>query len=478
MLAWPGWVGAPSGTPANPSGSVTTYRVLLSHPLEPRLLMLQTHGEWRLPHWDDSNAHDWQATEHVNRAVAARFGAETTVLRCARDHVDPVTGAHERVYELENHSAAHDMPLAATWISMSDLPQLRIESTELRELVHDWFARSTRALPGRGAAWTQPGWYVQALAWAAAQLREQGLTVERTPEQLRAWERAFVMRLRSDGGSFLFRAVPPVFRHAPALAQWLHAQFPQSMPELIAADVQRGWYLQRELEGVIMPLEEAREETLWEDAARRLAEIQVATIARTEELAGLGVPMRTLDVLAYRLTKVLHDAPAMLLGHGCGLTRPQIERVALYESRLLECCDELAGLPIPHALEHGDLLAKNVLVTLEGPLFQDWAAASISHPFFSLFHLLADATSLVAETSLESRRRLRDVYLEPWREFASRAELVRAFDLARILAPVHLAAIAHAEIIPATGWRWEVECVVPENLRTALEQLEETEVEA
>jgi aminoglycoside phosphotransferase (APT) family kinase protein len=227
-----------------------------------------------------------------------------------------------------------------------------------------------------------------------------------------------------------------------------------------------------------MPLEEAREETLWEDAARRLAEIQVATVRQADALHELGVPERTVDVLAHRVPRLLRDGAAMLLGRGCGLTRPEMERVTLYETRLLELCDELGRLPLPPALEHGDLLAKNVLVTLDGPIFQDWAAASISHPFFSLFHLLADARSLVAETSQESRRRLRDVYLEPWREFATRDELVRAFDIARILAPVHLAATAHTELIPATGWRWEVECAVPTNLRLALELLDEAEAQA
>lgn len=435
--------------------------------------MLQIHGEWRLPHWEDATEHDWQATDHVTRAVAARFGAETTVLRCARDQLDAVTGERERIYELENHSAAHDMPLAATWVSHSDLGQLRLDSVELRDLLQDWFARTTGAVPARGAPWTQHGWYVQALAWAAAQLRERGLVVERSPEQLRAWERKFVMRLRAEGSSYLFRAVPPVFGHAPALAEWLHRHLPQYVPELIAADETRGWYLVRELEDVSAPLEETREETLWEDAARALAELQIATITRTADLRELGVPVRTLDVLAHRIPKLLRDGAAMLLGGACGLTRAQMQQVVLLEPRLLEMCEELSALPVPPALEHGDLLAKHIQVSLQGPQFLDWAAASIAHPFFSLFHLLDDAASLVAESSMESQRQLREVYLEPWRELAPREQLERAFVIARVLAPLHLAATVHTEILPATGWRWELECAVPQNLRRVLDLMQE-----
>jgi hypothetical protein len=87
---------------------MTRYCVLLPHPLEPRLLMLNAHGEWRLPGWEDSAAHAWQETAHVNRAVAARFGMETTVLRCVLSRTDPVSGDIFRVYELENHSPPHD----------------------------------------------------------------------------------------------------------------------------------------------------------------------------------------------------------------------------------------------------------------------------------------------------------------------------------------------------------------------------------
>jgi hypothetical protein len=50
-------------------------------------------------------------------------------------------------------------------------------------------------------------------------------------------------------------------------------------------------------------------------------------------------------------------------------------------------------------------------------------------------------------------------------------QLVRAFDIARILAPIHLASIAHAELLPSVGFDREIECTVPEHLRYAIDLL-------
>ena len=65
---------SPTWNPLDPDCNyrMTTYRVLLPHPLETRLLMAHAHGEWRLPEWEDATEHPWQAMDHVNRAVAAR----------------------------------------------------------------------------------------------------------------------------------------------------------------------------------------------------------------------------------------------------------------------------------------------------------------------------------------------------------------------------------------------------------------------
>ncbi|MGH7448751.1 MAG: hypothetical protein ACREK1_04840, partial [Longimicrobiales bacterium] len=62
-----------------------------------------------------------------------------------------------------------------------------------------------------------------------------------------------------------------------------------------------------------------------------------------------------------------------------------------------------------------------------------------------------------------------------WHDVASHDRLVRAFDVARRLAPFHLAATVHAELLPATGFTWELECTIPAQLRTGLDLLADDE---
>jgi hypothetical protein len=452
---------------------MTAYRVLLPHPLEPRLLMLNAHGDWRLPGWDDSAAHTWHETKHVNRAVAARFGMETTVLRCVQSRTDPSTDEISRVYELENHSAPHDMIPAATWIGRAELDTVHVPDPEVRELAHAWFNRQTGERPIRGAAWSHTGWYIEALAWAVARLNDVGVIATRTPEQLRASERSFVMRIRSHTETFYFRAVPFVFAHEPALKQWLAHRHPLNTPEVVALDAERGWLLEREAGSGALPLSEEREEEVWYRAVRRMAEIQLDSARHTAELRSIGCPSRELEVLARRLPRLCADTSVMMLGHPCGLTRRAIERTAGLAPTLLALCEELASFDLPDCLDYGDLRAGSIFSTLGDPVYLDWSDSSISHPFFAVSTLIADAVKLLPSTSREAQRRLRDSFLTPWRTVDSHDRLARAFDIARRLAPFHLAATVHAELLPATGFTWELECTIPTLVHTGLDLITE-----
>ena len=454
---------------------MTRYVALLPHPLEARVLMLNVHGEWRLPSWEDAAQHAWQETDHVNRAVAARFGVEATVLRCVRSRIDPASDVVDRVYELENHSAAHDVIPGATWVGPAELELLHVPDPGVRELVNAWFNRQSGERPSSGPAWTHSGWYIEALAWAVGRLSDIGVMATRTPEQLRASERAFVMRIRSHSETFYFRAAPFVFAHEPPLMQWLALTYPLNVPEVVAADAQRGWLLLREAGSGAMPLSEEREEEVWYRAVRRMAEIQLDTVRNVNELRSLGCPARGLDVLARRLPRLCADSSVMMLGHTGGMSRRDIQRTASLAPTLLALCEELASFHLPDCLDYGDLRAANIFSTVTEPVYLDWSDAAISHPFVAVCGLLDDAVRLLPSSSREAQRRLRDSYLGPWRAVADNDRLVRAFEVARLLAPFHRAATVHAELLPATGFTWELEPVIPALLRSGLRMLNDSE---
>jgi hypothetical protein len=197
-------------------------------------------------------------------------------------------------------------------------------------------------------------------------------------------------------------------------------------------------------------------------------------VRNAHELRSIGCPARGLDVLARRIPRLCADASVMMLGQPCGLARRDIERVAGLAPTLLALCEELASFDLPDALDYGDLRADSIFSTVTEPVYLDWSDAAISHPFFAVCSLLDDAVRLLPSTSREAHRRLRDSYLAPWRALAPPDHLLRAFEVARLLAPFHRAATIHAELLPATAFTWELECAIPHLLRSGLRTLTDT----
>jgi aminoglycoside phosphotransferase (APT) family kinase protein len=91
----------------------------------------------------------------------------------------------------------------------------------------------------------------------------------------------------------------------------------------------------------------------------------------------------------------------------------------------------LATYNIPATLLHGDLHLGNITQRNGEYLFFDWTDAAVSFPFLDLFVLYfefgkeADAP------------RLRDAYLQAWREDETPARLLEAWELVRPLCALH-----------------------------------------
>ena len=131
----------------------------------------------------------------------------------------------------------------------------------------------------------------------------------------------------------------------------------------------------------------------------------------------------------------------------------------------VDACRDLAASGVPDSLEHGDLAADEIILGPMGPVFLDWSDGSITHPFLSAASLLrsSDATGGDADVLVAA-------YLGPWLASGqiTAADGRRALDLARIVLPLHLAAMYSERILPGLEQPDEVGHVVPDALRTIL----------
>src|SRR5436190_22341690 len=94
--------------------------------------------------------------------------------------------------------------------------------------------------------WYDPNWQEQAHAWIRAEAQRNSIQLTGEIEQNHAYAWSTVMRIPTDAGTLFFKATAPETIYEIALTQKLAAWFPEYMPELIAADHERGWMLMRD----------------------------------------------------------------------------------------------------------------------------------------------------------------------------------------------------------------------------------------
>jgi hypothetical protein len=448
-----------------PTGSARqtfAYAALLIHPTENCVLVLPSANSWGLPRWtlDDGTWPFWQTVDGVNRALDDSFGIATTTLRCLKSTYDSQKTVIENTYAVELREADRALPAGHRWLGPGELDAATFAHPDDRALLTDWFAGRLGDLGG--PPWFRPGWAAEAPDWIAMRVAQLGRTMDAPVEQMRSWERGSTWRIRTDAGTLYFKAVPPVFAHEVALPPMLNAWRPGCATEVLARDEARGWMLManlgdRDLSGV-------RDIATWEAAMRSYAELQIACIARRDELLAIGCPRHPLANLPAGLDALLADETAFLPGQEGGLTAVQIASLRTLAPELKAACAELAELGLPETLDHGDLWGGNIFLADDhgdGFRFHDWSDSAVTHPFFGPPLILIDS----GIDAPDARDRLRDAYLTPWEAVAPTDRLLRAYALAQQLAPLEYALLYHRRILPAMRAKREMERMLPYYVR-------------
>jgi hypothetical protein len=284
--------------------------------------------------------------------------------------------------------------------------------------------------------WLQPAWLAEARRWIAARLEELGLEPAGEIEQAHVRWWSTVMRVPTTEGDLYFKANAPPHRFEASLIATLVRLQPGQVPELPAADPDRGWLLMRDggtrlRELVQAPADLAR----WEELLPRYAELQLALAPHVDELLAAGVPDVRLAGLPGSLEQLLENDEAILLDRPHGLTSDERERLRERLPEIAAAATELAGYGIPETIQHDDFHDGNVFVRDGRYLFFDWGDSCVSHPFHTLvvtFRAIAHRFELDLRPGGPELLRLRDAYLEPFAGYGSHDELVGAVDLAHL----------------------------------------------
>ena len=240
---------------------------------------------------------------------------------------------------------------------------------------------------------------------------------------VRPW--STVLRVPTKDGVCWFKANFPACAHEAAVVTVLARERPDCVPELLAADPERGWMLigdgGERLREVI-----AQERSLrrWVDLLPEYAQLQIDVAVHADELVDRGVPDRRLATLASQYEQLLDEFD--------GIAEDVRRRLRRLAPRVGEMCDRLAGYGVPETIQHDDLHDGQVFIRDGRYLFFDWGDCCVSHPFFSMSVTLEGQLGwgLDDVEGSEDTRPFRDAYLRPFTRYATLASLEEAYAIA------------------------------------------------
>ena len=405
---------------------------VVRHPSEPRVLMLRSDREWRLPRTLVPRA-VWAAdATTVVPALEQRLGTRIWFLRRLAWTEDKATQRIEGVCEVEP-ADDWDPPAHGRWVGRRELRRPPAARRGERRLLTDYLDTLERDdVPEERSPWARPGWVVDVRAWLEREVSKLGRSL-RGIEQVKHWSISSVLRIETDGADLYFKvsAQLPLWVEEGSVTAMLAERFPGLVPVPLAVEPERGWMLLPAFDDVIgwyPPLD------VHEELFRRFAGMQRRSAEITGELLADGCVDRRLDTLEARVDPLLGDSDAV---HR--LTPDEVAELRRLAPELKEACRRLAACGVPYALVHGDLHPGNV-ARLKGELaYFDWTDACIAHPFF-------DLQSLQWQRDEATRAALLAAYLGAWEGVESPERLREAAALAAIVTPLHHA-VSYQQIV-------------------------------
>ncbi len=439
------------------------------------------HEAWELPRWTVERRRNYEEAWRLVAEARDRLGMDVVLLRylevqdeeAERLHtgtvlLEAVVGAGMAGLPLGQPCQSSDPaqpggsggPVGARWVAREELRRLTAREPAQWALVEGVLQElKSGVAPPRRVPWAQPGWFAQASGWMADRLEGIGRRASGAVEQRRNWCLSCVLRAPTAAGNVYLKAPSAHFKNEARITLGLAERFPDDVPRVLAADEARSWLLLEDAGDVIRHADTTPDARLWEQALRRIGELQRACVGQAEWLLATGCADRRLARLREQVPGLL-DAPE---------TRAETDPAVLARLRarvlaLQAACDELAACGVPETLIHGDLHPGNVAVKDGRLTIFDWTDAALGHPFLDLLTFLPDNPHPYDDHSRPRMSdpaavasRLLDAYLKGWTAFAPLDELRRAVSLLETVARLHHAQ-SYLQIMqsvePADRWQF------------------------
>jgi hypothetical protein len=400
------------------------FKLLLSSADHTATWLAPVNGRLRLPEYtitlpDDG---DMMAPALHRTVIFNKFSIDAFVLSTFFIQSEGHTGSYYYITAEAHTPTSEDIPVGLVAAPHGqDAPIDLCDPLDQRAFDAWSLERGTNF--GVDIPWAKPGWWRKATYWIKESIGQSSAEMI----HLRTWQRSTVIAVHHADGASFFKAVPHMFRRELPVIECLSRSTPHNLPRILASHPSNYWMLTEAIDGV--ELRDCDEIDVWESAIRHYARLQKSTIGSTTHQLREICPNYTPRQLESQIDSLPIRIKSALDGLDEGVTSHQLEQLVSKGGSLKKICKELYDSGLPDVLEHGDFQSRNILIQPGVPIFIDWSEACITTPFACMAWFTEDDFLPDWLANESSRKRLWQVYMTEWLDFASPKTLSRMAEI-------------------------------------------------
>jgi hypothetical protein len=195
-----------------------------------------------------------------------------------------------------------------------------------------------------------------------------------------------LVRIETTGPAVWFKATGEPNAHELPISIALHRVFPNYVPRILGVHPTWNAWLSEEVPG--STLDDLADIQAWADVAKALAELQIASVTKTNMFLESGCRDLRLPQLVEQIDPFLARMSELMEMQT--KQPPQIltdSELSVLGDRLRAAFYELEQYRLPSTLGHLDLNPHNILVSPARCCFLDWAEGCVTHPLFTFEYL-------------------------------------------------------------------------------------------
>lgn len=406
------------------------YRLIITRRNGTETLLLPCGRRWTLPSLEVESIR--RLAEQLTAGVHKKWKVESCCV-FAGNSPNAVEDAPTRNYAVMESLAHNDhAPPESFWMTSAAMIRKGVlpyqDHLIAREALRELHRYSVAA---DSAPLAKVGWLREMFSWAQQQIGPFGLRLTGTLRQFTAGPSSSLIRMETDGPAVWFKAAGEPRRRELEIAAMLDRLFPGYVPQIWGMHPFWNGWLAPEIPG--STLDAFSNTSAWATAARRLAELQIASLGKTSDLLQSGCADRRIGKLVEQIDSFValmkELMAAQTKNHPAALKNSELDEL---RDELMGACAAMQTLDLPDALGHIDFNPGNILVSGSTCFFLDWAEGCVANPLIT-FEYLCEHLSRRGLDAPAAKERIISAYLEPWPPLLSSA-LLQGMTISPLLA--------------------------------------------